>query len=498
MKEKGSGILLHVTSLPSVYGIGDLGPWAYRFGEFLSQGKQSFWQVLPLNPTELIQGNCPYSSTSAFAGNTLLLSPELLFREGLLNQDEMEPLPDFPRQRVDYHAVSDYKRRLFRFAYRRFRKGKTDGEYERFCAENVHWLDDFAGFITLKEHFGGRAWNQWPAEIRDREEKALAAGKSELAEKIDQEKFLQYLLFKQWFALKNVCNRNGIRIIGDMPIYVTYDSADVWANTGIFKLDAEKAPAGVAGVPPDYFSKTGQLWGNPVYDWEALKKTGYRWWIQRMEHILKLYDQVRIDHFRGLVAYWEVTAGEKTAAGGKWVQVPAEDFFLTLQKHFPLLPILAEDLGVITPDVKEIIRRFGFPGMKVLLFAFGEDKPDHPYLPHTYDKDCVVYTGTHDNNTVRGWFAREAGPAEKARLFKYLGKEVNEDEINWELIGLAMASVARTVIFPLPDVIGLGEEARMNRPGITEGNWEWRVLPEQLTDAFARKLKELTDASGRG
>ncbi|MFH1338611.1 MAG: 4-alpha-glucanotransferase [Candidatus Omnitrophota bacterium] len=497
MKRRGSGILLHITSLPSSFGIGDLGQGAYKFTDFLREAKQSFWQVLPLNPTDAAQGNSPYSSVSAFAGNPLLISPGLLVEQGFLGKEDARKLPSFPKERVDYPAVIDFKKRLLDTAYQDFKKKKNRNDYERFCSINSDWLEDYALFVALKENFDGKAWNIWPGEIRDRQPEALRSAKNQFQDRAEKEKFIQYLFFKQWSSLKNYCNRKDIRIIGDIPIYVNYDSADTWSNQRIFKLNGEGKPAFVAGVPPDYFSKTGQLWGNPVYDWKVLKETRYNWWVQRMEHVLKLYDIVRIDHFRGLVAYWEVPVGEKTAINGKWVEVDAEDFFNALFKHFFDLPIIAEDLGMITADVREVLKNFGFPGMKVLLFAFGEDKPMHPYLPHTYEKNCVVYTGTHDNNTIKGWFEKEANARDKKRLFNYLGRKAVTEELHWELIRLAMTSVANIVIVPLQDLLGLGEEARMNRPSFAEGNWQWRFLPAQLTSSSAQRLSEITEIYGR-
>jgi 4-alpha-glucanotransferase len=350
----------------------------------------------------------------------------------------------------------------------------------------------------MKKHFNGKVWNQWPRELRDRDIESLRAIKKESHNQIEKEKFWQYLFFKQWHSLKDYCREKGVRLLGDLAIYVSLDSADVWANADLFKLDREKRPAFVSGVPPDYFSETGQLWGNPVYRWNVLKKSGYRWWVRRIAHNLKLFDVLRIDHFRGLVAYWEIPAGEKTAINGRWVKVPVKDFLNTLNKHFPHLPIVAEDLGVITPDVREVMDQFELPGMKVLMFAFGEDHPMHPYLPHTYKENFLVYTGTHDNNTVRGWFEGEASADEKRRLFRYLGREVPVEEIHWILVRLAMISVARWVILPMQDVLGLGEEARMNRPSIAHGNWEWRLRPGQITASVQERLLEMTETFGRG
>lgn len=496
MKRRGSGILLHITSLPSAYGIGDLGPVAYKFADFLAETKQSFWQILPLNPTDPAYDNSPYHSISAFAGNPMLISPEFMVRDGLLAKADVETLPNFSKGRVDYDAVIAYKKRLFHLAYQRFKKA-GNYEYERFCSENSHWLEDFALFISLKARFDGKVWSGWSSEIRDRQPEALQSSKKGLRDRIAMEKFLQYVFSQQWSSLKHYCNQKGTEIIGDIPIYVDYDSVDLWTNPEIFKLNEDKKPFFVAGVPPDYFSETGQLWGNPVYRWDVLKETGYDWWVQRMQHTLNLFDVVRVDHFRGLVAYWEVPAGEKTAINGRWVQAPVEDFFNALLKRFSHLPIIAEDLGLITPDVREVIDRFQFPGMKVLLFAFGEDYPMHPYLPHTYEKHYVVYTGTHDNNTIRGWFEREAKPEDKKRLFRYLGREVPVQDIHWEFIRLAMMSIANVAIIPMQDILGLGKEARMNRPATADGNWRWRLLSKQLTPQLSRRLLKMTEIYGR-
>jgi 4-alpha-glucanotransferase len=499
MDKRGSGILLHISSLPSPYGIGDLGPQAHTFADFLGQAKQRYWQILPLNPTNPLYGNSPYSSISAFAGNTLLISPDLLFEEGLLSREDLEPIPSLPETRCDFSTVIPYKERLLEQAYLHFiRGGRGRESLEAFSLENASWLEDFSLFVIMKRRLDGKAWDQWPKEWRDRNLESLKAMKKECQDQLEKEKFCQYLFFKQWHSLKAYCKEKGVRLFGDLPIYVSFDSADVWANPGLFKLDKEKRPTFVSGVPPDYFSETGQLWGNPVYRWNVLRKNGFRWWIERMAHHLKLFDALRIDHFRGLVAYWEISANEKTAINGKWVKVPVNDFLNTLKRHFPFLPIVAEDLGVITPDVREVMDRFALPGMKVLVFAFGEDHPMHPYLPHTYEKNFLVYTGTHDNNTVCGWFEREASPDDKRRLFRYLGREVSVEEVPWALIRLAMMSVANMVIVPMQDILALGEEARMNRPSVPHGNWEWRLLPEQITPSISQRLLEMTETYGRG
>ncbi len=498
MNKRGSGILLHVTSLPSPYGIGDLGPWAYQYADFLSQTKQSYWQVLPLNPTYPAYGNSPYSSISTFAGNTLLISPDLLSEEGLLSKTELEAKPSFSENRCEYSKVIPYKERLFEHVYDHFKKTHKGWDvFEAFCSKHSSWLEDFSLFAVIKKRLKGQVWNEWPKALRDREPQALEVIRKENRDELVKEKFLQYLFLKQWCSLKDYCNQRGVQLLGDLPIYVNFDSADVWTNPHLFKLDEAKRPSFVAGVPPDYFSETGQLWGNPVYQWDTLREKGFDWWIKRMAHHFDLFDIVRIDHFRGLVSYWEVPAAEKTAINGKWVDVPVEDFFNALLKRFFSLPIIAEDLGLITPAVREVLHHFGFPGMKVLLFAFSEDHPMHPYLPHTYGANFLAYTGTHDNNTVRGWFEREAIPDDKRRLFRYLGGNVPVSELHWAMIRLAMMSVANMVIFPMQDILGLGEEARMNRPSIGEGNWEWRLLPGQLTPAVTQRLLEMTKIYGR-
>jgi 4-alpha-glucanotransferase len=496
VRKRASGILFHVTSLPSSYGIGDFGSEAYRFVDFLSQAKQSYWQILPLKATNSAFNTSPYQIISAFAYNTLLISPELLVQEGLLNKADLNPMPKFPQDRVNYKAVINYKKNLFQKGFENFKKRKTDYEFDKFCSENSSWLEDFAIFKAIKTHFKGRVWSRWPVELRDRQPEAIQSLKKDLHDEIEMHKFLQYVFIKQWLLLKSYCHGKGIRIIGDMPIYVDYDSVDCWTHPDIFKLDKNKRPCAVSGVPPDYFSKAGQLWGNPLYRWDVLKKKGYDWWIRRVKNDIELYDIVRIDHFRGFVGYWEVPAKEKTAVKGKWVKAPALDFFNQLNKRFHRLPIIVEDLGFITPDVKKVIEHFAFPRMKVLLFAFGNN-PMHPYLPHTYEKNCVVYTGTHDNNTVRGWLKREAKREDKRRVFRYLGRKVSEQEIHWEFIRLAMLSVANMVIIPMQDVLGLGEEARMNRPGTSKGNWQWRLLPEQIKSSLAEKLLEITEVYGR-
>lgn len=495
---RASGILLHVTSLPSPFGIGDLGPSAYRFADFLARTKQSYWQVLPLNPTDQACGNSPYSSPSAFAGNPLLISPEILREYGFLKKGEMEGSPPFPNERCDYDSVISYKSGLLHRAYDSF---KTDGKareaFKAFCKENEEWLEDFALFMAIKKRLKGKPWGEWEKDLRERNAEGLKGARKSLQDEIEREKFFQYLFFTQWLSLKENCNRQGIQLIGDVPIYVNGDSADVWAHPEIFNLNEEKRPLGVAGVPPDYFSKTGQLWGNPTFRWDCLQKTDYRWWFGRISHNLLIFDILRLDHFRGFVGFWEVPSSETTAVNGEWVEAPANDFFTAMLKKFSAHAFIAEDLGIITPDVKEVMDRFGFPGMRILQFAFGEDQPNHPYLPHNFIPNTVAYTGTHDNNTVRGWFENETTPQDRKRIFRYVGREVSPEQLPIALIRLAMMSVANTVIIPAQDVLGLGEEARMNRPATLSGNWEWRLLPDQLTLSHAEILLELTETYAR-
>lgn len=497
MDRRGSGVLLHITSLPSAYGIGDLGPAAYRFVDLLSNAGQRYWQILPLNPTCPVFANSPYQGTSAFAGNTWLISPEQMVNDGLLAPEEIINPPAFPGDRVDYQAVMDYKNGLFDRAFERFKKRGYDFRYEDFAAENITWLDDYAIFVALKGRFGGRVWGDWPAGIRDRSGEALRKHGTELAVPILREKFLQYTFDRQWRMLKNHCRDRHVQIIGDLPIYLTYDSVDLWANPELFKLDGEKKPTVVAGVPPDMFSATGQLWGNPVYNWDVHRERGFRWWESRIDRTLTLVDRVRLDHFRGFVQFWEVPAGNETAQNGHWVDAPGRDLFTLLVRSRPCLPIIAEDLGYITPDIHEMMAHFGFPGMKILTFGFSGDVAHNPHAPHNITNGCVAYTGTHDNNTVRGWFEHEVSDDQKNLIFHYIGGPVGADHIHRILMRLAMISPAETVIIPMQDILGLGEEARMNRPGTTEGNWEWRLLPEQMTGQAMQEFSEVTGIYGR-
>ncbi len=498
MKVRTSGVLLHITSLPSPYGIGDLGKSAFDFVDFLKQTDQSLWQLLPLNPTNMAHANSPYSSNSAYAGNPLLINPDFLVDDGFLKKKDLKNDKIFRDDRIDYHQVTDYKYGILDRAYGYLSsKKRKSPEYEQFCYEESHWLDDFALFVALKNKYRGTVWGDWPWEIRDRQENALETVSQELALEIERQKFYQFLFFTQWKYLKEYTNDNNITLFGDIPIYVNYDSADVWTHPDIFKLNEHKKPYAVAGVPPDLFSSTGQLWGNPVFNWDRLRETQFHWWSQRIRHNLKQFNLLRIDHFRGLIAYWEVGAHEKTAVNGRWVDVPVTDFMNTISKVFPSLPLVAEDLGIITPDVREIMNKYAIPGMKVLLFAFFDNMHKGPYIPHNHIKECIVYTGTHDNNTVRGWFEDEASESDRARIFDYVGKPISGEEISWEFNRLAMASVANIIIIPLQDILSLGSEARMNRPATSNGNWEWRFRKEEITPDIKEKLMHMTYIYGR-
>jgi 4-alpha-glucanotransferase len=496
---RGSGILLHITSIPSPYGIGDLGSGAYAFADFLTEARQHMWQVLPLNPTDPAHGNSPYSSISAFAGNKILISPDLLIEEGLLSRNDVDPLPLFPEDRCDFATAIPYKNTLLELAYHNFKEKKmSQDSFLTFCVQNSSWLDDFSLFAVIKNRMKGASWIEWPEELRDRVPQSLEVVRKTHSVQLEKEKFWQYLFYEQWRRLKSLCREKGIKMFGDLAIHVTFDSADVWANPDLFKLGKDKRPLFVSGVPPDYFSTTGQKWNNPVYKWDVLKESGYRWWIERVAHYLDLFDIVRIDHFRGLVAAWEIPAGETTAMNGKWIEAPAKDFLTCLRQNFPGLPFVAEDLGMITEDVREIMSSFGLPGMKVLLFAFGEDNPQHPYLPHNYERNFLCYTGTHDNNTIRGWFESEASYDDKERFYRYSGKQPSVEDVNWEFIRLAMISIAHQVIIPMQDVLGLGAEARMNRPSVGQGNWAWRLRPDSITQSIFQRLLEMTVTYGRG
>jgi 4-alpha-glucanotransferase len=493
---RASGLLLHVTSLPSRYGIGDVGPAALAWIDQLKRAGQSWWQALPLGPTGY--GNSPYQPLSSFAGNELLVSPDWLMEDGLLRNDECDG-GSLPRDVIDYDTVIPYKRRLLKTAWANFAAGtRCDlrGAYERFRNDQAHWLDDYTLFRGLKAKFNGEYFLKWPRELVERVPSCIAQARAKLSDIIDQVCFAQFLIFRQGERLKAYAHANGVRLIGDLPFFVSPDSSDVWANPEIFLLTEQRRPRYVAGVPPDYFSADGQLWGNPVYDWDALRRTGYRWCIDRMRALLSHVDVVRLDHFRGFAAAWNVPMGAPNARNGQWVAGPGFEFFVATKRELGALPFIAEDLGLITPDVIQLRDSQNLPGMRVLQFAFDGD-PKNPHLPHNYVPNAVVYTGTHDNNTTRGWY--EALPErQRQTLWTYLRRPPGESrEAAPELMRLAWSSPAGLAIAPLQDLLNLGSSARMNLPGQPGGNWRWRLTDELLPPAAFDWLGNLTKETNR-
>jgi 4-alpha-glucanotransferase len=489
-----AGILLHPTSLPGPFGIGDLGPAADAWIAWMAQARQTIWQILPLGPTGF--GDSPYQSLSAFAGNPLLISPERLVEGGLISRADLDPMPSAASGRVEFAEVIDYKQRVLTRAFDRYRRLDRSPWRERmeaFFEAEQGWLADFALFAALKREFAGVSWSQWPSDLAMRKPASLAGARQRLADEIDKVVFEQMLFRSQWEHVRARARAQGIRVIGDVPLYVAHDSAEVWANPELFRLDGHGAPTHVAGVPPDYFSPTGQRWGNPLYRWARHRADGFDWWQRRMQGALGLSDWVRIDHFRGLSAFWEVAASSPTAERGRWVRAPGAALLTALAHRVPRLPLIAEDLGVVTADVVELRKRFGLPGMRVLQFAFDGDS-HNAFLPHNYEPATVVYTGTHDNDTTRGWYA---SADERSRDFarRYLGRDGSE--ISWDITRLAWTSVACMALAPLQDILALGGEARMNYPGRAAGNWTWRFAEGDLTSALAERLGELTALAGR-
>lgn len=507
---RASGILLHPTSLPSPHGIGDLGPAAYKFVDFLVAAKQSLWQILPLGPTSY--GDSPYASLSTFAGNPLLISLDRLIQSGDLTAADLEPCPNFPHHQVDYGWVVDWKLPLLHQAAATFLETATPTRqtaYETFCHEQSFWLDDFALFMVIKTFYDeqaqqagvdGAMWNNyWPEAIRLRKKRAIKQWTKDKADEIALKKVIQFFFFEQWEALHRYANDNGISIIGDIPIFVAADSVDVWANPDLFLLNDKGQPTAVAGVPPDYFSETGQLWGNPLYNWSTMKRRKFSWWVSRINATLKVVDIVRIDHFRGFEAYWKVPADEETAVNGEWVKAPGQKLFETVLAELGELPLIAEDLGVITPAVEALRDRFNFPGMKILQFAFdskeaGGLNAQNAFLPHNYSPHCVAYTGTHDNDTTIGWY-RERNETEQDLVRRYLARS-NED-VSWAFIRLLMGSVASWAIIPLQDALMLDSEARMNTPSVLGGNWQWRYQAGDLKPEVVTFLRDMVELFGR-
>ena len=491
-----SGVLVHPTSFPSPYGIGDMGRGAHEFIDFLAMAGQHLWQVLPLGPSG--NGNSPYQSYSVFAGQTLLISPELLIEKKLLTEADVHPIPEFNADRVDYDKVTTYKTSLFKKAYEHFRHTADKNlleEYDSFQSNNQYWLDDYCLYMAGKDYHNGLPWYEWEDSLLDPTPKERASWMKLLASEIDYYRFIQFAFFSQWYELKDYANKKGIAIIGDIPIFTAPDSADVWANKELFKLDSKGHPLEVAGVPPDYFSATGQLWGNPLYDWDAMKDDGYRWWIERVRNQLDQVDYIRIDHFRGFEAYWAVPAGEETAMNGKWKKGPGEALFEAIQKALgEELSIFAEDLGMITPEVEKLRDTLGFPGMKILQFGF-DGTGESTFLPHQLStRNCICYTGTHDNDTTCGWY-EHTSEQNKDKVRRYMNTDASS--VSWDFIRTCLGTIAKYAIFPVQDLLKLGSEHRMNTPGTATGNWEFRYRSGLLDEGMAKGLKQMTELFGR-
>lgn len=510
--DRKAGLLLHISSLPGPYGIGDLGPEAERLVEFLASAGFRAWQTLPLSPTGAVFGHSPYSSPSAFAGNKLFISPERLCEWGLVKKNEIEKLRVPAERRVSFKDAVRIKEAILLRAYENFREGnacktryrRISDEFWNFCVSQASWLEDYALFSALKLFAGDVVWNEWPKEYACRDWAVLdrIKGESGFAQILDRCRFEQFLFFRQLADLRNFCAECGVEMIGDLPIYVGHDSADVWGHQDLFDLDERGGPMNVTGVPPDYFSKTGQRWGNPVYRWSRMRTDGYNWWMSRFRQALAFADCVRIDHFRALLAYWEIPVSEKTAINGAWRPGPGRDFFYALRAHFTRedgsLPFIAEDLGVITDDVREVMEEFDLPGMKVLQFAFGPGMPKNPYVPHMHRRSCAVYTGTHDNNTTLGWWTCDATTEEKENLSAYMGLEsIGEDAIVGVMTRLAYASTGKLAVIPMQDALGLGSWARMNVPSTPDQNWTWRLTGDECLEAAAERLLDLAVLCGR-
>ncbi len=507
--ERSAGVLLHISSLPSKFGIGDLGPEAYKFADFLKDAGQKLWQVLPLTTVDAGCGNSPYSPTSAFAGNALFISPELLVKDGFISREylkklELDYVLEFERdtKRVNYDAAREFKAKILRVAWENFKRTNTAqkrSEFDKFRQDSREWLEEFSMFSVLKAANNGLPWYEWDEKLRVQDEKTMQDVRNKYHDEIAFTEFCQYIFTDQALRLKKYLNEAGIELVGDVPLYVTRDCADVWQHPELFNLDEDLNPVTVAGVPPDYFSATGQLWGNPTYNWDAMREKNFDWWLRRIDNLLRLFDRVRIDHFRGLAAYWAVPAGELTAKNGEWVKVPYEEFFAAVKNRFPEMPFWAENLGIITPDVEELRKKYDLPGMLVLHFAFG-NPADNPYAPHNQTRVNVVYTGTHDNNTSRGWFENDASEQELENFSAYIGRDVLDGYIfTNEITRMALSSVANTAIIPMQDYLKLGADSRMNTPSIPSGNWAWRMTGEffESSDEVASRMKKNCELYGR-
>jgi 4-alpha-glucanotransferase len=493
---RSAGILMHISSLPGKYGIGDFGGSAYQFVDFLQASGMKLWQFLPLAPTGY--GNSPYSAYSAFACNHYFISPDVLVKRGYLTETDTASTPLFSEETVEFDRVIAHKMTLLEMAYESFAEDKHEGDtkaFESFCTAQKSWLDDYALFMAIKGENNNDDWSKWSEGQRMKTASTMTAVKKKLASRINFHKFLQFEFNRQWLELKQYANSKGIKFVGDIPIFVAYDSADVWAKKEQFRLDDRGLPTVVAGVPPDYFSATGQLWGNPHYHWDVMKKSNFSWWGDRFTRMFELFDIVRIDHFRGFEAFWEIPFGEKTAINGTWVKAPGSALFASLRKKFGNVPIIAEDLGVITDEVTALRKESSFPGMKILQFGFESCNPQDAFLPHNYELDCVVYTGTHDNDTSLGWF-RSVKRSSQEFTVQYLHAN-NEHELVWAMIESAFASVATMAIFPMQDVLTLGSEARLNTPGVAEGNWGWRLKPNVVAPIHLERLVKLSKKYNR-
>lgn len=486
--ERSGGIILHITSLPGKYGIGSLGKNAFEFIDFLSDAGQKIWQILPLGHAGF--GFSPYQTFSAFAGYPLMIDLDDLVAEGLISKKEISAYPEREADRVNYKKIIDFKTKIFKHSFKNF---TSTNEFDLFCNKKSTWLEDYSLFVALKQNFGNISWCNWDKLIKLRDPDKLEEMREQLKKEIFYHKFLQFFFFKQWQKVKNYAQKKGIKIFGDIPIFISFDSADAWTKPEIFQFDEDRNPIKVAGVPPDFFSKTGQLWGNPLYNWLELEEQDFAWWIKRFQAILELVDIVRIDHFRGFAEYWAIPAGEKTAINGKWEPAPGKKLFENIQKKMGELPVIAEDLGIITDNVIELRDRFNFPGMKILQFAFDSDL-NNPYLPHNYPENCVVYTGTHDNDTTLGWY-KKLDEKQRKRVDEYLNYKTID--ICWQMIETAWKSKADIAIIPMQDLLGLDSSARMNTPGTSSGNWMWRVRKDQLNMQIAKKLRTLTRDCGR-
>lgn len=493
-----AGVLVHPTSIPSAYGIGDLGSGAYRFIDFLAEAGQKIWQVLPIGPTGF--GDSPYQAFSSFAGQPLLISPEKLVEKRLLVEEDFADMPKWDSKKVDYGSLIQFKTHLLKRAYESFQVSPNTEwkeEFQTFMQEHAFWLDDYALFMAGKDAHEGRSWLEWEDELRNPDEAVREKWNEKLSDSIKYYKFIQFLFFEQWTALKSYANERGIQIVGDIPIFVAIDSADVWANKELFQLDTKGYPLVIAGVPPDYFSSTGQLWGNPLYDWDAMKNEDYRWWILRVKMQLKLVDYLRIDHFRGFESYWAVPYGENTAINGEWKKGPGKDLFYAIQNALGEdIPIFAEDLGIITPEVEELRDSFGLPGMKILQFAF-DNTDENNFLPHYYSQNCICYSGTHDNDTTIGWY-QKASENSKQKCRVYMNSSsMKEEDICWDFIRTALASTASYAIIPMQDLLCKGSESRMNTPSVAEGNWAYRFEEQDMSHELASRLRGLTQLYGR-